>query len=173
MKCYHLMLSLLLGACAGDNAAGPGRIEVEWTGADTGQLQVPAIARWCSNDSLVEISGAQGDSGVALAVIPRDSQLAGSFQVDLPQAARPRPSARVALRWPGETLIEGYYGLSGSVTVDSGTGFSGRLEATLRSVNDGDEINVRGVFHELTIITGSAEACGAAPLPATPDSSVQ
>jgi hypothetical protein len=150
-----LLLSLLLGACGGDDATGPGRIEVEWTGADTGLLQAPAIARWCANDSLLEISGALGDSGVALAVIPRDSQLAGSFQVDPPLATRSRPSARVALRWPGETLIEGYYGLSGSVTVDSGAGFSGRLEATLRSVNDGDELNVHGVFHELTIVTGS------------------
>jgi hypothetical protein len=172
MKFHRLLLGLMLGACGGEEAAGPGRIDVAWTGADTGRLQVPATARWCANDSLVEISGAMGDSGVALALMPADSILPRSFPVGLPIPTRSRPTARVALRWPGETLLEGYYGLSGSVMVDSGSALSGRVEATLKNLNNGGEISVSGTFRELTVLPGSAESCGlAGPAPRVSDSS--
>jgi hypothetical protein len=152
-------------ACQGGDTTGPGRLEVEWTGADTGQLQLPALARWCRNDSLVVITGASGDSGVALAVLPEDTAVtSGVFQVGLPLAVFSRPAARVALRWPGEALTEGYYGLSGTITIDSGSALSGSLQATLKSVNDGREISMSGVFRELRIQEGSPESCGIAPM---------
>ena len=151
-------------ACRSGDTTGPGRIEVEWTGADTGQLQIPALARWCSNDSLVEITGASGDSGVALAVLPPNTAVTpGVFQVGLPLVELSRPAARVAIRWSGEPLTEGYYGLSGTVTIDSGSGLSGSLQATLKSVNDGREISMSGTFRELRIQEGSPESCGMAP----------
>jgi hypothetical protein len=156
-----MLAALAFGlGCGSDDPVGPGRIEVEWTGADTGQLRVAATARWCANDSLVEITGAAGDSGVALAVLPNDTVAAGVFPVGMPLASRSRPTARVAIRWPSETLVEGYYGLTGTVTVDSGAGLNGTLEATLRSVNDGGEISVIGIFRELRVQPGSQEDCG-------------
>lgn len=158
-------------ACRGGETTGPGRIEVTWTGADTGQLSVPGTARWCGNDSLVEITGFSGDSGVALAVFPSDTAVRpGVFPITLPLASRSRPTARVAIRWPGETLTEGYYGLSGTVTVDSGTSLTGSLEATLKSVNDGNSISMSGSFREIPIQPGSAESCAA---PVSPDGSEQ
>jgi hypothetical protein len=172
MKRHHLLLGLILGACGGAETAGPGRIEVAWTGSDTGRLQVSATARWCANDSVVEIIGAAGDSGVALAVMPADSVRPGNFPVGLPIPTRSRPAARVALRWPGETLMEGYYGFSGSVMVDPGSAQSGRVEATLKNINDSREISVSGNFRELTVLPGSAESCGlAGPAPLVSDSS--
>ena len=163
----RVLLLSLLGvalACREEDPTGPGRIALTWTGADTGQLRVPAHARWCANDSLIEITGAIGDSGVAVAMLPRDSTVTqGDFPVAMPLPARIRPSARVALRWVGETLTEGYYGLNGTVTIDSGAGLSGRVEATLRSVNDGGEINLSGTFSGITVQPGSAESCGLPP----------
>ena len=161
----------VLVSCRNGETTGPGRIDVAWTGADTGRLQVPASARWCLNDSLIEISGAAGDSGVALAMLPRDTTVhPGVFEVGMPLATVIRPGARVALRWPGETLTEGYYGLTGSVTVDSGPDLSGSLQATLRSVNDGEEITLSGTFREIRIRPGSPEACGM-PVPPPSDES--
>jgi hypothetical protein len=162
MSRYHLLAVLVLTAgCSDEDPTGPGRIVVTWTGADSGQLQVPALARWCANDSVVEITGAAGDSGVALAMLPPDTTIAaGDFPVGLPIPVRSRPAARVALRWVSETLTEGYYGLHGTVTVDSGSSLSGRVQATLKSVNDGQEISLSGTFTQVRIHPGSAESCG-------------
>jgi hypothetical protein len=152
-------------ACGEDEISGPGSIEVAWTGADTGKLVVPASARWCPNDSLVEITGVSGDSGVALAVLPADTTIApGVFSVGLPIRVRSRPGARVAIRWSETPLTQGFYGLSGTVTIDSATALSGTLEATLKSVHDDREITMSGTFRSLTISPGSAQACGASGL---------
>jgi hypothetical protein len=122
---------------------------------------------------LVEITGAISDSGVALAMLPRDTTVApGDFPVGMPLPVRIRPAARVALRWVGERLTEGYYGFTGTVTIDSGGSLSGSVEATLRSVNDGREINLSGTFTGIRIQPGSAESCGAS-LPAFSDTSGQ
>lgn len=163
---------VLAVACRGDDATSPGQIDVAWTGADTGQLRVPATARWCANDSLMEITGAAGDSGMAVAVLPADTLEAGTFPVTIPLASRTRPSARVGIRWYGETLIEGYYGHSGTVTIDSGADLNGRIEATLRSVNDGGEISLSGTFRQITILPGSGESCGSGSAAASPDSAI-
>jgi hypothetical protein len=163
-------LSLLAAlACRGEQPGEPGMIDVRWTGADTGRLQVPAVARWCANDSVIEISGSRGDSGVAVALLPGDSVSIGVFPVGMPLARRSRPGARVALRWSGETLIEGYYSLSGIVTVDSGAELNGSLQATLTNVNDRGQITLDGTFHDLSLRQGSAEACGIVN-PNAPDS---
>ena len=157
------VLGIILG-CRSEDPSGPGRIAVSWTGADTGHLSVPALARWCDNDSVVEISGAAGDSGVAFAMLPRDSAVSpGDFPVGLPLHDRIRPSARVALRWVGEMLTEGYYGLRGTVTVDSGSSLSGSVQATLRSVNNSKEISLNGTFTRVRIQPGAAASCGMAP----------
>ena len=156
-----LAVLVLTAGCSDEDLTGPGRIAVTWTGADSGQLRVPALARWCANDSVVQITGAAGDSGVAFAMLLPDTTVApGDFPVGLPVPVRIRPAARVALRWVGETLTEGYYGLHGTVSVDSGSGLSGRVQATLKSVNDGDEISMSGTFTQVRIQPGSPESCG-------------
>lgn len=166
-----LLSALVLAAACRDDESAGGRITVAWTGGDTGRLVVPATARWCAGDSLMEIIGAAGDSAVAIGILPVDTLSPRTFPVGIPQASRPRPTARVGVRWYGETLIEGYYGLSGTVTVDSGAGLNGSLEATLRSVNDGSDITLSGTFQRITIQPGSAQSCGAAVISA--DSAVR
>jgi hypothetical protein len=152
---------LALGACRENGATGPGTIDVAWTGADTGRLRLAASARWCAEDSLVEITGSSGDSGVALALMPVDTAITpGVFPVGLPLRVRGRPGARVAIRWRGEPLTQGYYGMSGTVTIDSAAGLRGRLEATLRSVHDERQISLSGTFRGLAILSRSAEPCG-------------
>jgi hypothetical protein len=48
------------------------------------------------------------------------------------------------------------------VTIDSGSGLSGSLQATLRNVNDGREISMSGTFRELRVQEGTPESCGMA-----------
>ena len=163
MKMPVLPLLVMALGCGGEGRGGPGRLEVEWTGADTGNVEMPARALWCGPDSVLQITGALGDTGVAVVFLPEDTMRPGVYSVHLPLRARTRPGARLALRWPGRSAIEGFYGISGSVTVDSGETIGGTLEGTLRSADDGREITVIGVFRELTVQPGSAESCGSPP----------
>jgi hypothetical protein len=149
--------------------ANDGRIDVAWTGADTGRFEVPASAEWCAGDSLVMISGESGDSGFAAALLTRDSLTRGVYPIGEPVAARPRPGSRVALRWAGETLIEGYHGMSGVLTVEPGEPLHGKIEATMKSVTDGGQINLTGTFDELRVTAGQPAQCGLAPA-SLPDS---
>ena len=159
-------------ACRGGESEAPGRIEVAWTGADTGRLEAPAVARWCSNDTLLEIVAEVGDSGVAVTLFPPDTVKSGVYPVGKPTSSRSRPSARLGLRWFGETLIEGYHSLSGVVTVDSGGAIDGTIDATLLSVTDGGQLNLAGTFRDLRVVAGSAALCGQEPA-VQPDTSVR
>ena len=155
-------MALALGVLGcGDSPARSGRIEVAWTGADTGRFEAAVLARWCAEDSLIEIIGESGDSGVAVALFPADSLRAGAFPVGTRSQDMARPHARVALRWVSETLVVGYYSLSGLVTVDRGTEVAGRVEATLKSVVDRGQLNLTGTFREVTVTPGPA-GCGSA-----------
>lgn len=109
----------------------------------------------------MEIIGESGDSGVVVALFPADSLPAGEFPVGTRGQDLARPHARVALRWVGETLIVGYYSLSGLVTVDRGTEVAGRVEATLKSVVDRGQLNLTGTFREMTV-TPAPAGCGGA-----------
>jgi hypothetical protein len=154
-----LLLIGVLAGCGKDSAGITGLLEVQWTGADSGRLEVPAHARWCDSDSALEIAGIQADSGAALALFPSDSLRPGVYPVGVPTGVSARPGARVALRRFGENLILGYYSMSGTVTLDSAAPLHGSLQATLVGVNTGDQIVVTGRFRNVEIEPGEV-TCG-------------
>ncbi len=161
MRAVILVILSLLPGC-GDGGDGSARLQLSWTGSDTGAFSGPATAIWCVRDTALEVSAAAGDTGIAFALLPADSVVTGSYAVGMPLAMRARPGARVALRWLGVNMIDGYYGVSGEVVLDSGAALQGRVEATMRDVNTGTEVTVRGRFDGLAVEQGSPNACGSA-----------
>ncbi len=161
-------VSVIALACPGDKGSGSS-INLSWTGSDTGRLEVPASAQWCREDSVLIIRGEQSDSAVALAFFPRDSVISGNFTIDGVGTPLPRPHGRVALRWLGENLIVGYYSVSGSGSVGTGSPLAGRVESTLKSAVDGTQLKVTAAFTGI-VVSPALPGCGSG-IPA--DSSVR
>ena len=150
-------LVALTAACdAGEIQQSPaGRLEAQWTGADSGKLSAHATAEWCADRLRLEIRAIQGDTGLALAVYPVDSVVPDSYPVVEPtRADSARPSAGVGLRLFSQTAVKGYRGDSGTVLLErSGTGqVSGRLAARARGVPNGEQIRLRGKFERVAIL---------------------
>ena len=154
MRRPRLIIPMLLLAACGNEKKADARLALDWTGADTGRLEAPATARWCPADTTLEIAGVEADSGVAVAIFPPDSIAPGVYPVGAPGQVMARPRAGIALRRFGENLVLGYYSLSGTVTVDSGAPLHGSLQATLKGVNSGDQVNVSGSFNGLAVEAG-------------------
>jgi hypothetical protein len=151
-----LLLSLSL-ACDGSESSKTqgGRLEVRWTGSDTGQISAPAAAEWCEGQRRLEIRATGGDTGVALAIYPNVILSPDTYPVAGP-ARRDSvvPSARVGLRWFGATAIKGFQGDSGTVVLertDSGQ-LSGNVGARARSVSNNERVTVTGEFRSLTVL---------------------
>ncbi len=153
---------MVLTACsaAPDAAPSGGRLEADWTGADTGRISAPATAEWCDSLRVLEIRALRGDSGLALALYPVDSVRPDSYRVLPPaRAGASRPAAAVALRWFAETEIKGFRGDSGMVVLAPASGGAeGRFEARVRSVNDADRLTIRGSFRG-TPVTAAKRGC--------------
>lgn len=156
-------------ACRSEPGGASGSLRVSWIGADTGRLEVSAVARWCAEDSVLSILGERGDSGIGLVLFSQDSVGTGTFAVSRPGATQPRPHARVAIRWLGQNLINGYYSLSGAMTVHPATPLAGQIRATMKSAVDGRQLDLKGSFSGITIIP-AAPGCGRG---FPPDSSVR
>jgi hypothetical protein len=126
----------------------------------------PATAEWCGIRKLLEIRAIQGDTGLALALYPADTILAGHYLVIAPPKAESAPpAAAVALRWLTQAAIRGFQGESGSLVLDrsqSGT-LSGRLAAGARSVSDTQRVVVTGTFRDLKV---RPQTHGCSPEPA-------
>jgi hypothetical protein len=129
-------------------------LEISWDGKDRGNLAGPATARWCGLRRVLEIQAIAGDTGVALALYPKTSIAPGTFPVLEPAKAESLPpSAGVAVRWLGQTLVQGFRGDSGTVTLErsSSGAWSGRVAARARSVVDTQRIRLTGSFRDLTV----------------------
>lgn len=170
-------LLLLLAGCPG----GPGaetrsaRLDVEWTGADSGHLSGPATAEWCDTLKVLQIQALAGDSGVAIALYPVDSIRPDSYPVLLPSKADSvPPAAAVALRYFAETAVKGYQGDSGRVLLRDTVGgrLSGRFSASLKSATDGSRLRAGGVFHDVPVVR-ARRGCVARPKPLPPDTGAQ
>ncbi|MEP7327249.1 MAG: hypothetical protein ABI836_14960 [Gemmatimonadota bacterium] len=148
------ILPVLFLAGCGKKSGGAGRLDMGWTGADTGRLAMPATAHWCPADTVLVLQGIEADSGAAIAIFPADSVTPGVYPVGAPGQGLARPRAGVALRRFGVNLVLGYYSLSGAVTVDSGSPLHGSFEATLKGVNTGEQVNVTGGFRGLVAAPG-------------------
>ncbi len=163
-----VLLALVVSACSGavKGSARGTRVEVAWTGADTGRLAGAAVAEWCGEPPRLEITAVQGDSGVGIVLYPTDTVRADSYPVLSPERAdSSRPAAAVALRWFGETAVKGFRGDSGSVIVaPSPDGrLSGRFTAGFQSATDASRLHATGTFRNLTVVP---PARGCPPHPA-------
>jgi hypothetical protein len=163
-------LAILIAACAGGERqpADDPRLELQWTGADTGRMAGPATAEWCGVLGVLQISGVAGDTGVAIALYPRDSIRADSYPVVRPERAESVPqSAAVALRYFAETAVKGYQSDSGRVLVTAGSPgrLAGRFTAALKSASDGTRLHAAGAFSNLRMVPATR---GCVPRPARP-----
>jgi len=160
-------LVLLLAGCSGAERAdaGPARLEMEWSGQNTGHLAAPATAEWCDSLKVLEVRALSGDSGIAIALYPTDTIRSDSYPVMPPaKADSVPPAAAVALRYFGETSVKGYQGDSGRVLVRETTGgrVSGRFSASLKSATDGSRLRAGGAFHDVRVLPAS-RGCVARP----------
>jgi hypothetical protein len=169
-------LAMLIAGCSGRNAktTDSPRMEVQWTGADTGRMAGPATAEWCGVLRVLVISGVAGDTGVAIALYPRDSIRPDSYPVVRPERAESVPPASaLALRYFAETAVKGYQGDSGRVLLDVAADgrLSGRLSGALKSANDGTRLHAAGTFRNLRVVP-ARRGCLARPARPAPDTGV-
>ena len=146
---------------------GGARLVAEWTGSDTGRIIAPVRAEWCDSLRMLEIRAIRGDSGLALAVYPTGPVRPDSYPVLPPaRADSAPPSAAVVLRWFAETAIKGFQGDSGSVVLERADDrVSGFVEATLRSVNDGMRLDLRGTFRDVPVRPAERGCVSRPPVP--------
>jgi hypothetical protein len=63
------------------------------------------------------------------------------------------PAAAVAVRWLGQTVVQGFQGESGQVVLQRSSAglFSGAFDARARSVVDTQHLNLSGTFRDLAL----------------------
>ena len=160
--CWLALFSTLL-ACQrpANRSSGEPHLELTWSGKDQGKLSGTATAEWCEPRRILEIHTVQGDTGAALALYPKRALAAGSYPVvDPPKAESLPPAAGIAVRWLGQTVVQGFQGDSGSVILErSSTGvWSGRFGARARSVADTQRIRLNGSFRDV-VVKPAASGC--------------
>ena len=162
----------LLSACRREIGwrGGSGHLDARWSGAEEGTISAPATAEWCPIRKFLEIRAIQGDTGLALALYPAGTIVAGEYRVvHPPKAESLPPAAGVALRWLTQTAVRGFEGESGTVVLErspSGT-LSGRVAAGTRSITDTLRAALSGTFQDLTV-RPQTRGCSA-PAPADSD----
>ncbi len=156
---------------------GGARLEVRWTGSDAAGFRAPATAEWCDSLNLLEIQAISGDTGLGIAIYPRDSVATGSYPVRPPAAADSvPPSSAIGLRWFSQTAVQGFQSDSGSLSLTrapDGT-LSGRFNAPAHGVSGKGAIRLIGSFDGLREHPAT-RGCSTAPPPpprppARPDS---
>jgi hypothetical protein len=160
-----LALAAMLPACRQQDFRNrqQGHLEVAWTGKDRGSLSGPATAQWCGLRRVLEVQSVRGDTGVAIALYPSQTIVPGTYRVmDPGKAESLPPSAGVAVRWLGPTIVQGFQGDSGRILVErSSSGlYSGRISARARSVVDTQHIDLSGTFENL-VVTRDSLGCAA------------
>ena len=153
---------LLLASCKGGTPPRGSWLEVRGTGTDTLHFSAEAGAEWCDTLRVLTIEAMHGDTGVGLAIYPGDGITSGSFPIHRPvrpdtaaadSAARAvaPPSAALALRWFSKTIVRGFQGDSGEVTLrrDRSGRLDGRFSAAAHSMFDDGRVTVTGTFSGL------------------------
>ena len=130
---------------------------------DTLHFTAPARAYWCGADSSLEIVAMRGDSGIALAFLTTDSIRAGTYAVgSLLDSVPARPGARVAARWFGRALVEGYYSVSGVANLATGPELSGDFLSTMQGMRYEARQEYQGSFRGVRVVP-AALPCGLSP----------
>jgi hypothetical protein len=151
-----MILVFLLAGCRSttQRPAAAGHLEAKWSGTDGGKLSAPASAEWCAARRLLEIRAVTGDTGLALALYPKDTLVSGRYRVMAPiKAESLPPAAGIGLRWFTQNAVKGFQGDTGTVFLDrSPSGeLSGSVAAGARSVVDTQRVTVQGTFEGLTV----------------------
>lgn len=152
-----------MSAGCGSAAEEPGRLEVTWDGATSGQLVAPATARLCGESGIVLVEGIRADSGVAMALFPptRTDLTPGEYPV-YPGTTLdvPRPGGLVAFRAFDGVELHAWTGDSGSVTLEpSGDRVNGRFTVRLRRNEAADTLDLRGTLDGVVVVRDST-GCG-------------
>ncbi len=145
-----------------------GELVVEWWGVRRGRFVAPASAIYCKKDNYLEVSAIRGDTGIGIALYPKDSLRAGRYAVFEPLSPSvPRPGAAGAIRWFGDmaegTSIHAFQAHHGTIDLARfGNGsVSGTIEFQMRVPQGSDTLKVKGSFADLAIRPSQA-ACGRA-----------
>jgi hypothetical protein len=164
-----LALAVACGKRAPAEPAGP-RLETRWTGSDTAGFAAPAVGEWCDTLDLLEIRAAAGDTGIALAIYPRDSVQPGDYPIRPPDVAdTSSPSAAMALRWVAQTAVRGFRSDSATLTLRRAAdgALTGSFTAHARAASDATRLIVTGSFED---VHARPAARGCTPRAASPDS---
>ncbi len=159
----------LAAGCRGRQGETPSgaRLEARWTGADTSAFRAPATAEWCDSLDLLEIRAIAGDTGIGIALYPREGIASGVYPVRSPEAADSvPPSGAVGLRWFSETSVQGYQGDSGQIALTRGAdgALSGRFTATAHAIAGNGKLTLTGSFDDLRE-RPATRGCSTAPPP--------
>jgi hypothetical protein len=171
------VLGLAAGCERGEKGKRTGaRLEARWTGADTAAFGGPATAEWCDSLNLLEIIAIAGDTGIEIALYPRDSIATGAYPVHPPAAADTLPpSAAVGLRWFAQSSVQGFRGESGEVSLTRASDglLSGRFRARAHAISGNGRLTITGSFDDLRQRPATNGCSTAPPHPAAPADSVE
>lgn len=156
------------GSVAPGSAPDIGQLDLTW--ADSGgkpvRFTVPASARWCASDSLLEIMGARRDTAIGIVLLTGDTSAAGLGTG--PYAVMPakvfipwRPRAVAGLRMADARAIHQYESVSGQVAVTGSgpEGASGTVDLRLIASAGLDSLTVTGSFQKVRTVPASPP-CG-------------
>jgi hypothetical protein len=124
------------------------------------------MAEWCGALNLLEIVAIAGDTGIEIALHPRDSLASGAYPVHPPGAADSLPpSAAVGLRWFAQSSVQAFRGDSGQVSLSRARdgALSGRFRATAHAISGNGRLTVTGTFEDLR--QRPATSCSTPPTP--------
>lgn len=166
---------LLVGVVVAAMACTPfggSQLEAHWrTPTDTADVRMPVTATWCVGPSRLDLRATAGDTGLGISIFPPDSStLAGTYVVLEPSSqVEVRPAARVALRWMSKVLMQGWWGDSGSVTLEMGRmgGLSGAGSVRLLSGLGPDSLTTLS-FHFRGVRVQNDTGCDAPAEPSAP-----
>ena len=111
-----------------------------------------------------------GDTGIGIAVYPRQLATSGNYPIRAPDSARAAPpSAAIGLRWFSQTAVRGFQSDSGrlSLTRAADGTLSGRFTATARPSTGKGPLSLTGSFDGLRE-RPATQGCTTTPRPPPP-----
>ena len=160
MKRAACGLLAILAPAIGCKPAQPA-LTASWSGSDSGRLVAPAVATWCQERRLLEISAVADDSGLAVIAYPGPNGMLGTFPLfdPLTDSTR-RPSAAVAVRWPKVDMVLGYRSIDGVAHLTGGAGtISGSIQGRLLLAGSSAETLSMDIQFPALLIDSSVTGC--------------